>query len=357
MEKSTIEILLYSNNSDIAKAIHEAFGSLSVHIRSVNDINRITEILNEDRFDLLILQSTELTAQIAKQLHLIEKDFPVLFISLITNQTQVPSSLPAHLITREADLEDEVGAGLYSRNVFRLSENRKAQAELSAMLLHDIRSPAQSVFGYLELLEQEVFGDVNEGQRQIILSALTLGDSIIDLMEELGEVYQFEQKTFDLFKTQLDLKQLLEETLRALWVQSDRKNIKFKPKISANLPKVFADSTAIRRVLNNLVQNAIKYSPENGTVLITVKGVGNNSQVEFKICDSGPGLPEEQIGHIFDKYFRISGYKNKQKGQGLGLYICKLIAEVHGGSVQAANQPNGGSEFTFTLPALEADVT
>ncbi len=356
MQTITLEILLFAEDRDLAKIIYSSFSEWPVHIRPIEDIKRIAEVLDEDRFDLLIIQSRELNPQIAQTLHTIEKNFPVLFINLITEQHKIPQSLPAHLITQQSALNIEGADTLFARNLYHLAADRKIQAELSVMLLHDIRSPAQSIFGYMELLEQEVFGEINEGQRQIILSALTLGDSIIDLMEELGEVYQFEKKAIDLFKAPLDLKQLLDETLRALWVQADRKNIKFMPKIAANLPNVFADSTAIRRVLNNLIQNAIKYSPDGGTVRISVKATKEKT-VEFKISDSGPGLPEEQIEHIFEKYFRISDYKHKHKGQGLGLYICKLIAESHGGTVGAANNPDGGSVFTFTMPALDDKAT
>ncbi len=356
MQKTTLEILLFAEDRDLAKIIYAAFAEWPVHIRPADELKRITELLDEDRFDLLIIQSWDLNPQIAQMLHYIEKNFPVLFINLITEQQEIPHSLPAHLITRQSSLNSESADSLFARNLYHLAADRKLQAELSAMLLHDIRSPAQSVFGYMELLEQEVFGEINEGQRQIILSALTLGDSIIDLMEELGEVYQFEKKAIDLFKVPLDLKQLLDETLRALWVQADRKNIKFMPKIAPRLPEVFADSTAIRRILNNLIQNAIKYSPDGGTVRISVEATESQT-IEFKISDSGPGLPEDQIEQIFEKYFRISDYKHKQKGQGLGLYICKLIAESHGGSVRAANHPEGGSIFTFTLPALDKSAT
>ncbi len=355
MQTTTLEVLFYTEDSDFGSLIYSAFSEWPVHIRPAEDLKHLSDVLDDDRFDLLIIQSRELNPQIAQILHTIEKNFPVLFINLITEQDKIPRSFPAHLITRQSDLNSD-STDVFARNVYHLAADRKIQADLSAMLLHDIRSPAQSIFGYMELLEQEVFGEINEGQRQIILSALTLGDSIIDLMEELGEVYQFEKKAMDLFKVQLDLKQLLDETLRALWVQADRKNIKFMPKIDSNLPKVFADSTAIRRVLNNLIQNAIKYSPDGGTVRISVEATDNNT-VDFNISDSGPGLPEEQMEQIFEKYFRISDYKHKQKGQGLGLYICKLIAESHGGTVSAANHPEGGSIFTFTLPALEESAT
>ena len=168
-------------------------------------------------------------------------------------------------------------------------------------------------------------------------------------MSELGQVYQFEKNEFELQKTTLDVKLLLDETLRALWVQADRKNIKFIPKIDSSLPELNADGMTIQRVLNNLVHNAIKFSPENSTVRIQVTAM--EKEVEFRIIDSGPGLAEDQIPLIFNKFYRITDRKDWQKGQGLGLYICKLIIEAHQGKIRVENNPNIGTTFTFCLPA------
>ena len=158
-----------------------------------------------------------------------------------------------------------------------------------------------------------------------------------------------EKNQFELLKSKLNLKELMEETLRALWVQADRKNIKFTSKIAPDLPGIVAYNFAMQRLLNNLIYNAIKFSPENGTVRIEVQPSDNNS-VQFQIVDSGPGLPEEQVDQVFEKFFRIIDYKHKQKGQGLGLYICKLIAEAHGGTIKAENNIDSGMTFTFTIP-------
>jgi signal transduction histidine kinase len=248
------------------------------------------------------------------------------------------------------------GAGViecYFTSIFNIVKKQKNQSELSAMLLHDLRSPMQSVIGYLELLEKEIFGEVNEGQRQILLNAISLGDNITDLVEELNLIDQFENKQFEMVKAKVRLKELLDETLRTLWVQADKKNIKFIPQITSNLPDIVADGRAVQRVLTNLLTNAIKYSPENGTVRIVVEYVKSSSHLpmlRFRIIDSGEGLPVKNINYIFDKYFQIHERKQSHKGFGLGLYISKLIVKAHKGQIGAYNNREGGSTLYFTLP-------
>lgn len=346
-----IEILLYSTDASISDTVLKILSTLPVRVRLEQQLDMLPVLAAEEIFDLFICQTDVIDARIAQTLQALRSALPVLFIGLITDETDIPRSLPIHYLLPKITAQDEAALAIHLNNAIRLTEMHKRQAGLSAMLLHDLRSPTQSIIGYIELLEQEVFGEVNEGQRQILLSASNLGDSIIHLMEELGQVYQFEKNEFELQKSRLDVKHLLDETLRALWVQADRKNIKFIPRIDSPLPDLNADGMTIQRVLNNLVHNAIKFSLENTTVRIFVTAL--KEEIEFRIIDSGPGLTEDKIPQIFDKFYRITDRKDRQKGQGLGLYICKLIIEAHKGKISAMNNPEGGTTFVFSLPAAE----
>ena len=349
---STLDVLLFSQDTQYLNILQKSLAALPVHIRFESQPTVLPALVEEDSFDIFICQADTVDARLSQVIHKLRSKLPVLFIALITRQYDIPKTLPIHYLLPQDTLSSETELQVHINNIFNLTNLHKRQADLSGMLLHDLRSPAQSIIGYIELLEQEVFGEVSEGQRQILLSALSLGDSIVELMEELGQVYQFEKNQFELLKLKVNLNQFMDETLRALWIQADRKNIKFIPKIAADLPEVSADTLAIQRVLNNLIHNAIKFSPENGTVHITVQ-VLEQKEIEFRITDSGPGLLDDQIPFVFNKFFRILDYKHKQKGQGLGLYICKLIIEAHGGTIEAENNPNGGTTFIFTLPVME----
>ncbi len=352
MPVSTLEVLLFSQDVNYLNILQDTLSALPVHIRFESQATVLPALVEEDSYDIFICQSNRVDAQLSQVIHKLRSKLPVLFIALITGQKEVPKSFPVHYLLPEETLGREDELKIHIDNIFNLTNLHKRQADLSGMLLHDLRSPAQSIIGYIELLEQEVFGEVSEGQRQILLSALSLGDSIIELMEELGQVYQFEKNQFELLKLNINLNQFMDETLRALWIQADRKNIKFIPKIASGLPDVSMDQLAIQLVLNKMIHNAVKFSPENGTVQIIVKS-REEKEIEFHIIDSGPGLLDDQIPFVFNKFYRILDYKHKQKGQGLGLYICKLIIEAHGGTIEAENNQDGGTTFIFTLPVLE----
>lgn len=349
MRTDVVEVLLYATDKSISDKIALILESMNVRIRLVQQLDLLPAIADEEVFDLFICQVDRIDIHTTQTLQSLRRVLPVLFVNLITGQTDIPDSLPVHYVLPKSTTEDTDALSTHISNVIRLTMMHRKQAELSALLLHDLRSPTQSIIGYIELLEQEVFGEVNEGQRQILVSASNLGDSIIQLMAELGQVYQFEKNEFELQKATLDVKHLLDETLRALWVQADRKNIKFIPKIDPALPELNADGMTIQRVLNNLAHNAIKFSPENSTVRIQVSA--KEEDIQFRIVDSGPGLAEEQIPLIFNKFYRITDRKDRHKGQGLGLYICKLIIEAHGGKIRVENNEDIGTTFIFCLPA------
>ena len=255
-------------------------------------------------------------------------------------------------------LSEEHSLRIFFRNIIKFTKRQKTQSELASLLLHDLRSPAQSMVGYLELLEKEIFGELNEGQHQILRNAINLSDRTIYLMEELSQVYRFEQKEFVLNKTKIHLREFIDAALRTLWVQADKKEIKFVPQITKDLPEIMADGPALERVLVNLLTNAVKFSPEKGTVRIYVERsetfLGEPS-IRFRIVDSGEGIPSERLNVIFDKYYRLSAGRKQSKGMGLGLYISKLIVEAHGGQIGAYNNREGGSTFYFNLPLSSPD--
>lgn len=349
MQQKALEVLLYPANDQDFDQLQPLLNYKLMNVRVEEQVGLLSELLQEENFDILVYHAKSVDVGVSRLLRQLQSTMPTLFIVVISDLAQLPAAMNVHYHIPESSLGDTKDLLLHLDNISRIASLHKRQAELSGMLLHDLRSPAQSIIGYFELLEQEVFGPVNEGQRQIMLSAMALGDSIIELMEELGQVYQFEKHQFELLRSRMDLRTIIDDVLRFHWPQADRKNIKFIRQIADQLPAVDADSMAVQRVFTNLLQNAIRYSPENSTVRIKAFA-DDEKMVELEISDSGPGIPEDQIDHIFDKYFRIIDYKNKQKGQGLGLYICRLIVEAHGGTIAARNNEEKGMTFRFSLP-------
>jgi signal transduction histidine kinase len=255
-------------------------------------------------------------------------------------------NIPGNLISLASQENDSFPKILAC--IDQLLRREKLQHELSSMLLHDIRSPLNSLIGYLELLISGTFGKLDEGHRNILEKSIELGDDTLDLLEELSDVYMYEQDAFTLQKQAVDLTNVIESVLRTVWVKADKKNIKITKKIPQGLNQLWGDEFQIQRLLLNILMNAINYSPENSAIILDVQPFDEKS-ILISVKDNGRGLPEQELSHLFKKYYRFPQKKNP-KGHGLGLFISKIITEAHGGKIWAENQATGGLAIHITLP-------
>jgi len=242
-----------------------------------------------------------------------------------------------------------IGLDSFIANISELFRREIARGELAAMLIHDIRSPLNSMNAYIELLLNRTFGPLNEGQQNFLEKAINLGDQTLEMLEDIHDIYRTEQHIFSLDREPFAAHKVVDDALLNIWPIADRKNIKIRKKVSRWLPKVYGDTFQIQRVLVNLLENAIKYCPENAE--LTVEVHKQSRQVaRFLVRDNGGGIPENALKEIFRKSFRIKSDAQHQKGFGLGLYICKLIVKTHGGTIHAENNDQGGVTMIFTLP-------
>ncbi len=238
-------------------------------------------------------------------------------------------------------------------NIVNLARRLKTQKELSSLLLHDIRTPLQNLASYAGLLSEAIFGPLNEGQEKIVRTIELQNDLATELLQELTDIVRFKRKALQLSKKTVDFARLLNEVLRSLWIWADRRNIKIQTYCSKSLPGIKLDPLAIKRVLFNLIFNALKFTGENGVVRIVVNeqtAQSNKHELLFQVTDSGPGIPEEHVDALFKKYYRLTHRSELLKGTGLGLYIAKWLVEAHGGRIGAYNNREGGATFYFTLP-------
>ncbi len=354
--QDSVAVVLFDGGGEIGRWFRDSLRQLSSVVRIVQDEAGLERLAELDSMELFIVVSGVQSAVLTQKLPQLRTDFPTAVVALVHPHGETIDGELGDFIVDEALFSSVAQVEGMLRNLIRLAAERKESTTLSAMLIHDLRSPVQSIIGYLELLEQEVFGAINEGQKKILSNALSQGDVIRALLEELALVFQLESRQYNLIKMPMRASQMIQEALRALWVLADQKNIKLVPQVPNDLPVLKADSLSVSRVLNNLVNNAIKFTPMDGTIRVTVRqtrSASNKSMLEFCIIDSGPGIPGNQLEHIFDKYYRLKTETETKNGQGLGLYICRLLVEAHGGKVGAYNNREGGSTFYFTLPVKE----
>ena len=236
------------------------------------------------------------------------------------------------------------------KQALELEEANKAQADFAAMIAHDLRSPLMNVIGAAGMMQDGLFGPVNEEQKKWLTKIEGNSRNLVDLVSNFLDLSKLEAGHIELVKEEIDLKELIRASIENYLILAQEKKISLLERLEAGLPQVKVDPRRLDQVLSNLISNAIKFTGEGGRVEVGAgveKGVG----VRVYVRDSGVGIPKEEIGNLFEKYRQAtSGKISKQKGTGLGLVISKVIVEAHGGKIWVESEEGKGSTFTFTLP-------
>lgn len=237
----------------------------------------------------------------------------------------------------------------------KLQEQLQFKDRVMAMLAHDLRNPLTATSIALETLENDY--DLERGQFQRLKPAMAEHllkqarnqTKIIDRMiSDLLQVGRGKEKDLPITPQKLELGKLSMDVLEELRDRCIAKSQQIETDIPNDLPSVYADPERIRQVLVNLLDNAIKYTPNGG--IISLSGLHRTTQkVQFSIGDNGPGIPPENRNHIFENHFRLERDEAKD-GYGIGLSLCQRIIRAHYGQIWVDSNPRGGAWFHFTLP-------
>lgn len=222
------------------------------------------------------------------------------------------------------------------------------KSDFLAAMSHDFRSPLTVVRGAVELLLGERPGQLTPGQRDLAESAERNVRRLEEFTEDLLEMARLEQGAVALEPEDLDVRSLLSEIVADHQLLAKQRRQWFALDAPADTMTVSADRGRLRQALSNLVGNAIKYAP-SGTP-ITVRAERHDSLFRIAVSDHGPGIPDDERGHMFEKFFRGRGV-GTTPGAGLGLSIARSLVVLHGGSLDYEDTPGGGSTFVVRLPA------
>ncbi len=242
----------------------------------------------------------------------------------------------------------EIGMALILQDITQLKELDQMKNDFVSMVSHDLRSPLTAILGYVALIER--VGPVNDEQKRFIRQLDASVQNVTMLIDELLDLGRIEAG-LDERKEPVQFEALIRHTTESLGHRIERKSQTIKLDIEAGLPRVYGNPIRLRQMLSNLLDNAIKYSPEGGK--IEVRAANENSQVILKIADNGIGIPLAESGNIFDKFYRASNVPEGVPGTGLGLAIVKSIVENHGGRIWVDSNPGQGAVFSVVLPVLE----
>lgn len=238
------------------------------------------------------------------------------------------------------------------KNIDELKQVDQLRRELIANVSHDLRNPLAIIQGYIEtlILKSDSLSKVDrDTYLKIVLES---SEKLTRLVADLFELSKLEAGQVNLKKESFYINDLLNDASQKISLLSKQKKITIESNISDSIPMVFADLAMIDRVIQNLLDNAIKYTPENGE--ITLHAIQNNGSVVVSIENSGQGIPENELPHIFDRYYKVDKEKKGIEGTGLGLAIVKKMLEVHESEIKVESVPNKSTQFYFELPVYSA---
>jgi len=240
----------------------------------------------------------------------------------------------------------DVGAVITMQDISYLKNLNRLKDNFVHTVSHDLRSPLTAVLGYAELLER--VGTINEQQREFIRRIHASVQDITELINDLLDLGKIEAG-FDFHSETIQLDSILEYTLSNIEVLSENKNQTLGVDIATDLPATRGNPVRLRQLFDNLIGNAIKYTPEGKKVCVSLHREDN--QIIFKVSDQGQGIPQEDQPHIFEKFYRASNISAASSGTGLGLAIVKTIVESHNGRIWVESKVNEGSTFFVVLPS------
>jgi signal transduction histidine kinase len=254
------------------------------------------------------------------------------------------------------DRSDEFGelARSFQQMNMQLGELDKLKAEFVSVASHELKTPINVIIGYLQLLEEGVYGPLTDQQQHIHTTLGIQAHTLLRLVKQLLDVSRFEAGGGRLELRDVRLESLRKELESAFHVLAVQREVKFCVEERDGLPEtVHWDLDRINEVLGNLLSNAFKFTPHGGSVTLTIEP--SDGGVRMEVRDTGAGIPAEQLPRIFEKFYQADNQSSaRAAGSGLGLAIAKQIVDAHGGTISCQSRSGVGTAFTITLPVHAA---
>ena len=345
------EILGGSKRSGAILLGYRGPGEILGEMSLVGSQERSASLVAVEDSELLCMEATRFSALMARQ--------PAIswaVLSVLNDRLQEADAARTSIVQEEQDLAQQV-VDLTSETE-RLAELARTRQETIELLVHDLRTPVAVIDGCLQMMETSLPPDALAPVEKILALADRSAARLMQLLEELLSAARQEGTLATLVREPFDLRRMLREAVES--AEATARGAKLT--LSLELPEqasgeesedaglsAMGDRAQLRRVVDNLVENAMSYTPGGGRIVVAAALA--DDEIQVSVTDTGPGVPEEHRELIFERFTRVPGIEGRRQGFGLGLYFCRQVIEAHGGRIWMEPGPGGlGSCFIFTLP-------
>lgn len=258
---------------------------------------------------------------------------------LSSDQREAPRAL-----ARQATMQFRLRRGLK-----QLRELEALRDSLTHMIIHDLRTPLTSLIGGLQTLE--MLGALNATQKEFLSMSVQGGQTLLRMINDLLDISKLEGGSLKLECSDLIAGHVVEEARRQVEHLASEKRITLSVLIAPDLSPLYADEEKLVRTLVNLLGNALKFTPADGKVTLSVRPSDRERALLFAVADTGEGIPADAFERIFEKFGQVeSRMSGRQRSTGLGLTFCKMVVEAHGGRIWVESELQKGSTLSFVIP-------
>jgi len=230
----------------------------------------------------------------------------------------------------------------------QLEAASRHKSEFLANMSHELRTPLNAIIGFSEVLNERMFGELNEKQAEYLRDIHVSGTHLLSLINDILDLSKVEAGRMELELSDFDLPSAIENALILVRERANRRGITLGSVIDERLGSLCGDERKVKQVLLNLLSNALKFTPEGGRIDVGARQV--DDMAEMLVADTGVGIAPEHLEAVFEEFRQVGAADKKSEGTGLGLALARKFIELHGGKIWVKSQVGAGSTFTFTLP-------
>jgi signal transduction histidine kinase len=223
------------------------------------------------------------------------------------------------------------------------------KSEFLANMSHELRTPLNAIIGFSEVLNERMFGELNDKQEEYLKDIHASGQHLLSLINDILDLSKVEAGRMELELSDFDLPMAIDNALTLVRERASRRGVTLQLTVGERVGAIRGDERKLKQVLLNLLSNAIKFTPEGGR--IEVGAAREDGAVEVSVSDTGVGIAPEDLEAVFEEFRQVGASAAKQEGTGLGLALSRKFIELHGGTIRVTSDVGAGSTFTFRLPA------